>query len=63
MTDVGPPLPPVITLVDDTGIHLTTGEDGVVDVLFDGRRIWSFWTLRDTTSDGVAERPACCGAS
>ena len=56
MTDVDPPLPPVITHVDDAGIHLTTGEDGVVDVLFDGRRIWSFWTLRDT-SDGLAEWP------
>lgn len=24
--------------------------DAVVDVLFDGRRVWSFWTLRDTLS-------------
>ena len=34
--------------VDDSGVHLISGEDTVVDVLFDGRRIWSFWTLRDT---------------
>ncbi len=56
MAEVGRPFPPVVTLVDDTGVHLTTGEDGVVDVLFDGRRIWSFWTLRDT-EDGVAAWP------
>ena len=33
----------------------------MVDVLFDGRRIWSFWTLRDTSpADGgrVAEWPS-----
>ena len=34
--------------VDDVGVHLRAGEDLVVDVLFDGRRIWSFWTVRDT---------------
>ena len=42
--------------VDDVGVHLQPGEDTVVDVLFDGRRIWSFWTVRDTT-DGVATWP------
>ena len=42
--------------VDDVGVHLEPGEDTVVDVLFDGRRIWSFWTVRDTT-DGVATWP------
>ena len=42
-----------ITAVDDAGVHLTSDEDTVVDVLFDGRRIWSFWTVRDTV-DGLA---------
>ncbi|MCX6401960.1 MAG: hypothetical protein NTX33_18760 [Propionibacteriales bacterium] len=38
----------VIT-VDEAGIVLAArGEDRVVDVLFDGRRIWSFWLIRDT---------------
>jgi hypothetical protein len=56
VTGVGPPSPPVVTQVDDAGVHVTSDADAVVDVLFDGRRIWSFWTLRDT-SDGVAEWP------
>jgi hypothetical protein len=34
--------------VDDEGIHLVANEDHVLDVLFDQRRIWSFWALRDT---------------
>lgn len=35
--------------VDDTGIELVVrGPDRVVDVLFDDRRIWSFWLRRDT---------------
>ena len=49
-----------VTRVDDSGVHLTSDEDTVVDVLFDGRRIWSFWTLRDSDpGDGgrVAEWP------
>ncbi|WP_051486312.1 class I SAM-dependent methyltransferase [Nocardioides sp. J54] len=38
-----------VTGVDDSGLQLVVhGEDRVVDVLFDGRRIWSFWLLRDT---------------
>lgn len=46
--------------VDEVGVHLTAGEDLVVDVQFDGRRIWSFWTRRDTRDEGaskVAEWP------
>ena len=38
----------------------TSAEDTVVDALFDGRRIWSFWTLRDTRpgdAGQVAEWP------
>lgn len=42
--------------VDDAGVHLASENDVVVDVLFDGRRIWSFWTLRDT-EDGLAAWP------
>ena len=37
--------------VDDEGIVArTSGEDVVVDVLFDGRRVWSFWVLRDSVA-------------
>ena len=39
-----------VTHVDDVGVHVLATKDTVVDVLFDGRRIWSFWTLRDTTA-------------
>ncbi len=49
-------VPPRITAIDDAGVHVAAGEDTVVDVLFDDRRIWSFWTLRDT-SDGLAAWP------
>ncbi|MDO9456138.1 bifunctional 2-polyprenyl-6-hydroxyphenol methylase/3-demethylubiquinol 3-O-methyltransferase UbiG [Nocardioides sp.] len=34
--------------VDDTGVSLVTAVDTPVDVCFDGRRIWTFWTRRDT---------------
>ncbi|MET0839318.1 MAG: LicD family protein [Marmoricola sp.] len=47
--------------VDEVGVHLTAREDLVVDVQFDGRRIWSFWTLRDTSEERaglVAEWPS-----
>ncbi len=47
--------------VDEVGVHLSAGEDLVVDVLFDGRRIWSFWTVRDTRPEGgvlLAEWPS-----
>lgn len=38
-----------VVSVDDRAIHLIVhGEDRVADVLFDGRRIWSFWLMRDT---------------
>jgi SAM-dependent methyltransferase len=47
-----------ITGVDDDGVHvLPGGEDVVVDVLFDGRRIWSFWTARDVRDDVAAWPP------
>lgn len=48
---------PVVTRVDDEGVQVAGGPDLVVDVVFDGRRIWSFWTVRDTV-DGLAAWPA-----
>ena len=44
-------VPLSVSAVDDSGVHLTSVEDTVVDLLFDGRRIWSFWTLRDTVPE------------
>ena len=38
--------------VDDEGILLAGSSDVVVDVLFDDRRIWSFWSARDTEEAG-----------
>src|SRR3954449_12077269 len=41
---------------DDDGLFfelVDPQEDVVVDVLFDGRRIWSFWTLRDSEPAGA----------
>ncbi len=34
--------------VDDDGVRLLTTGDHPVDVCLDGRRVWTFWTLRDT---------------
>ena len=45
-----------VTGVDGDGVRVESVEDTVLDVLFDGRRIWSFWTLRDSV-DGVAPWP------
>ncbi len=36
--------------VDGEGIALTGFGDRAIDVLFDGRRVWSFWLERDTRS-------------
>ena len=33
--------------VDDRGIRATSGDEAVLDVMFDGRRVWSFWLQRD----------------
>ena len=55
-----PSAPTRVEAVDETGVHLRAGTDTVVDVLFDERRIWSFWTVRDTRDDGgrrVADWP------
>ena len=43
--------------VDADGVGvLPLGADRVVDVLFDDRRIWSFWVRRDTTRSRVLGR-------
>ncbi len=44
---------PRVDAVDDAGIRLSVppGEDVVLDVLLDERRIWSFWVQRDTGPD------------
>jgi hypothetical protein len=49
------PAPLRVARVDDSGVHLTSAQDTVVDTLFDGRRIWSFWTLRDTRAGDVGQ--------
>ncbi len=38
--------------VDDNGIRFSSRDDVVVDVTFDGRRVWSFWLQRDTDGRG-----------
>ena len=40
--------------VDDDGVRVAGREDRALDVLFDGRRIVSFWVLRDTVPAGEA---------
>lgn len=42
--------------VDDAGIGLWGFGDRVLDVLFDGRRVWSFWLVRDTVAAPVGRR-------
>ena len=36
--------------VDDDGLALWGFGDRAIDVLFDGRRVWSFWLERDTST-------------
>lgn len=38
----------VVTRIDGDGVWAKAADEGVYDVLFDGRRIWSFWLLRDS---------------
>lgn len=37
-----------VVRVDGEGVWASGRDEGVYDVLFDGRRIWSFWFLRDS---------------
>lgn len=48
----------------DEGLFFSVGKDAdeVVDVLFDGRRVWSFWTLRDSEQRGAERLAAWPGA-
>jgi hypothetical protein len=55
-TPYDPPVPPPVHVngvrVDDEGIRASSPDEVVLDVLFDGRRIWSFWLHRDGTPRG-----------
>jgi SAM-dependent methyltransferase len=42
--------------VDPVGIVVSSRGDHVVDVNFDGRRVWSFWVLRDSEPAGNLDR-------
>ncbi|MDQ6641588.1 MAG: class I SAM-dependent methyltransferase [Actinomycetota bacterium] len=42
-----------VLVVGDAGISLSHGDEVILDVTFDGRRIWSFWLCRD--SEGVGD--------
>lgn len=42
------PSQPRVLRVDDTGVRLLALDDRPLDVCFDGRRVWTFWTRRDT---------------
>ena len=44
--------------VDDEGIRAHSVDEVVLDVLFDGRRIWSFWLQRDGESAGGSYKVA-----
>ena len=48
-----------VRTVDDRGVSLLAVGDRPVDVCLDGRRVWTFWTLRDTESvAGPAIQPS-----
>jgi SAM-dependent methyltransferase len=47
-----------VLAVDAAGILLTGGGDLPLDVAFDGRRVWSFWSVRDTEPAGRGRRRA-----
>jgi len=51
-----PEAPPSATVtavrVDDEGVRARSEDEVVLDVLFDGRRIWSFWLQRDGEPSG-----------
>ncbi|WP_134764553.1 methyltransferase domain-containing protein [Nocardioides sp. 1609] len=42
-----------IRRVDDDGVSLLVGDDRPVDVCFDGRRVWTFWSRRDSDPVGA----------
>ena len=46
----------VVLDVGEAGIRLESSEDFVADLLLDGRRIWSFWVLRDSEREADGTR-------
>ena len=42
--------------VDSEGVRVSTADEVVLDVQFDGRRIWSFWVHRDGTPEHDSSR-------
>lgn len=44
--------------VDEEGVTVVGGDDVALDVSFDGRRIWSFWSHRDTVPARGGRRAA-----
>lgn len=55
MSAVSAPKVELVEVTDD-GITFVTGDEDVVDVCFDGRRVWSFWLLRDSDAAGSSQR-------
>ena len=57
---VPPPAPAATDVsgvrVDDEGITARSADEVVLDVLFDERRIWSFWLHRDGLPQGVSHQ-------
>ena len=51
-------MPVSVLSVDDAGLTLSSADEVILDVLFDGRRIWSFWLLRDSRPNGPNRRIA-----
>jgi hypothetical protein len=47
---------PSIGRVDDHGLVLRALDDRALDVCFDERRVWTFWSLRDTEGTGPFRR-------
>jgi len=47
---------PRVRKVDDDGLVLRALDDRALDVCFDDRRVWTFWTLRDTEGTGPFRR-------
>ncbi len=47
---------PRIRRVDDDGLVLVALDDRALDVGLDGRRVWTFWTWRDTEGTGPLRR-------
>ena len=44
--------------VDDDGLRFDAAEDVLCNLSFDGRRIWSFWAVRDSSVEGSQRRIA-----